>query len=77
MVGTPQLEMYFSEKGVGMLMNTELNVTWHCVLAVRMAGGALGCSRTSVTSRLSEMILPLHTAQVGLLLEPSFGLLSC
>lgn len=58
MVGTLQLEMCFSEKDLGMLMNTELNVSQHCVLAARMSTSAQGCSRMSVASRLREVIPP-------------------
>ncbi|KAK4815570.1 LOW QUALITY PROTEIN: hypothetical protein QYF61_004087 [Mycteria americana] len=66
-VGTTQVEISFAEKDLGVLMDT--NTGQHCVLAAKKANGILGCIRRSVASKLREMILPLHSAQVRLLLE--------
>ncbi|GAB0202833.1 hypothetical protein GRJ2_002748900 [Grus japonensis] len=61
------------EKDLGVLLGEKLNVSWQCTLAGQKPTCILGCIKSSVTSRLREVILPLYSA----LVLRSFTLFQC
>lgn len=50
------------EKGLGILVDEKLNISWQCALTVQEANFILGCIEGSVATRSGEMILSLHCA---------------
>ena len=64
MLGATQLESSLAEKHLGVLVNTEWNVSQQHPLATTKANGILGCIRQSIASRSREGILPLYSALV-------------
>lgn len=51
MLGTNQVESSFSEKALGVLLDTNLNMSHQCACAVKASNDILGCSRMTVASR--------------------------
>ncbi|PKU38529.1 hypothetical protein llap_11167 [Limosa lapponica baueri] len=53
-----------AEKDLGMSVDEKLNMSRQCVLAAQKASHILCCIKSSVASRLREVILPLYSAVV-------------
>ena len=49
---------------MGLLVDGKLDMSQQCALTAHRANQILGCIKTSVASRLREVILPLYSVQV-------------
>jgi len=58
------------EKDLGVLVDEKLNISQQCVPAAQKANRVLGCTNSSVGSRVREGIVPLFSALVRPHLEP-------
>ena len=56
-------------KNVGVLVNSQLNVSQQCALVTKKASSILACIRNSAASRSREEIILLCWAPVGLYLK--------
>jgi len=75
-LGGEWIESSPEQKGLGVLVDEKLSMTWQCVLAAHKANHILGCIKSSVASRSREVILPLCSALVRPHLESCIQLWS-